>query len=95
MMKKCGFPYREMEARGVVMPVVSVNCRYVKPVLFDDTVVIRTTLDMMTGARAKFSYRMETPEGELVATGESEHCFLDEKTRMPINLKKRWPEAFC
>jgi acyl-CoA thioester hydrolase len=66
----------------------------VKPVLFDDSVVIYTSLDLMTGARAKFSYRMETPEGDLVATGESEHCFLDEKTRVPINLRKRWPEAF-
>lgn len=93
-MAKRGFSYREMEARGVVMPVVSVSCRYVKPILFDDTVVIYTSLDRMTGVRAKFSYRMETPQGELVAAGESEHCFLDEKTRVPVNLIKRWPEAF-
>ncbi len=94
MMQKRGFSYREMEARGVVMPVLSVSCRYVKPVLFDDTVVIHTSLDLLSGTRAKFSYRMETPTGALIATGESEHCFLDDKTRVPINLKKKWPEVF-
>lgn len=94
MMKKRGFPYREMEARGVVMPVVGVSCRYKKPILFDDTVVIITSLDLLSGARAKFSYRMESETGDLFATGESEHCFLDAKTRLPINLKKRWPDAF-
>ena len=31
---------------------------------------------------------------ELVTTGESWHCFLDNETRTPVSLKKRAPKVF-
>ncbi len=51
------------------------------------------TLRSFNGVRAAFGYEMYMDgSGELLVTGESEHCFIDDQTRRPQNLKRRLPE---
>ena len=33
-----GMPYRQLEARGIFLPVVEVSCRYRKPVEYDELI---------------------------------------------------------
>jgi len=89
-MRKAGMIYTDVEKEDILMPVISVNCKYKVPVAFDDEVKIITKLTFFNGIRMKYSYEIyKTKDGSLSAYGESEHCFIDEKTREPINLKKR------
>ena len=39
-MEKRGLPYEKMEENGVMIPVLSVDCRYHVPVKFGQTVLI-------------------------------------------------------
>ena len=85
-----GFGMRRLEAEGVTSPVVSVDCRYRHPTVFDDEVRIGLRLSAYTGARLSLSYRMTLPDGTEVCTAGSEHCFIDAAGR-PVSLKKRFP----
>ena len=39
-----GFTYADMEKMGMIMPVVDVHARYLRPALYDDLLTIKTVL---------------------------------------------------
>jgi acyl-CoA thioester hydrolase len=39
-----GFTYADMEKMGIIMPVVDVHCRYLRPAKYDDLLTIKTIL---------------------------------------------------
>lgn len=90
-MAQVGLDYGQMENAGIIMPVVSVNCRYLVSARYGQTVHIFSRLTGFNGVRASFCYRVCLPDGTVLATAESEHCFLDRQSRRPINLKRRSP----
>ena len=91
MMRSLGRTYREIEADGVRLPVVEAWCRYLKPARYDDRVVIETGVSHRARASVRFSYRIVREEdGELLAVGGTEHCFLDRSDR-----PARAPEALA
>ncbi len=94
-MRQSGMRYAQMETLGMIMPVVDVTCQYLASAHYDETVTIRTVLTAFNGVRAAYRYEMFLPDGTLCCTGTSSHCFLDEATRVPVNLKKRDPEFYA
>lgn len=92
LMREGGFPYEEMEAGGVVSPVLRVEADYKTMARYGETVLIETTLERYTGSRAAFSYAVrDKATGALRCAGRSEHCFLGPEGR-PAALKKLLPD---
>jgi acyl-CoA thioester hydrolase len=82
MLRGLGMSYREVEAAGIRLPVLEARCRYLKPARYDDRVAIETVLTGLGRASMRFAYRvLREPDDELLARGETEHCFLDAKGR--------------
>lgn len=90
-MNSIGFGYKKCEELGMVSPVVSVNCKYIKNTTFDDEITINVKMTDYTGLRMKLQYEMFS-NNEKVATGESEHCFVSIKTNHLVRIKKDFPE---
>jgi len=90
-MKQRGVSYREIEAMGVIMPVVSVACSYKQSAHFDELAFVSTRIRFFSGVRLVYDYEVSGEDGALLATGTSEHCFLDRETRKPIHLKRKLP----
>lgn len=94
-MKQSGMDYADVERNGIIMPVTDISCRYKIAIRFDEEVEIRVKLIAFNGIRATYHYEIYTlNDKKLAASGESSHCFLDEKTRVPMNLKKRYPDFY-
>ena len=92
LLRQMGWPMSRLEAEGITSPVVSVECRYLRPTTYDDRISILVTVEQYTGVKLRLSYTMtNAATGETVHTASSTHCFIDENTR-PISLKKRLPE---
>ena len=50
MLRSLGLTYKAMEEeQGILMPVVSMNIRYVRPAHYDELITIRTTLRQLPG----------------------------------------------
>src|SRR5438128_3535913 len=64
--REAGVVYRELEARGILLPVVEVVCRYRKALRYDDAVVIRATVAALTRRSIRFRYEVRS-EGDLCA----------------------------
>ena len=87
-----GAGFAGMEARGVLSPVIGLECRYLRPCRFDDRVRITVRLTEFKGVRLRVAYEMfNETSGETVFTGSSEHCFTDARGSLII-LKKLCPD---
>jgi acyl-CoA thioester hydrolase len=69
-MRLIGFSYKEVEARGIWMPVVDFNIQYKKPAFYDDEITVVTRIPKMPeGYRIPFEYECRNSKGELLNTG--------------------------
>lgn len=84
-----GLAYRELEERGVMMPVVEANVRYHRPARYDDCLVIETRLpgDGVPQVRLPTQYRVRREgEEDLLAEGDVTLCFMDADRRRPVRV---------
>lgn len=85
--------YKKMEEEGIMIPVVSIACKYKTPATFDDEIVVKTTVQKYNGVVIELSYEVRRPaDNALIVKGESSHCFVDAATFKPINLKAKRPD---
>ena len=90
-----GVSYRELEERGIISPVVSVDCRYCAMTRFGETVRVETALVEVGNVRYRLAYRMyDADSGQLRAEGESCHCFVDNAGR-DLSLRRADPALFA
>lgn len=93
-MKKVGYPYDFMESKGIMMPVLSVQCSYKNSVRFGDTVLIYAAISNFNGFKMEVQYKIcDKKTGELRATGSTTHCFTDMSMK-PLRIKKNYPEIY-
>ena len=88
-----GWDYAKLESLGLISPVVSVECKYIKTTTFPDVVTIDVGVEDFRGVKLKMKYQMKNAEGEIVCEARSEHCFLD-KSGTPARLKTEFPDFF-
>lgn len=94
--RAAGFPYTEIEARGFILVVTEVNCRYRTAFRYDDEVLIRTSVASAASRAMKFTYELYDGAGtELRASGFSSHMWLDRVTRRPVRADAAVMEAFA
>lgn len=86
MMRHLGFTYRKMEEMGIIMPVVSMNCRYLKPARYDDLLTIKTIVKDMPETRILFDYEIYNEENHLVNAGQTTLVFVDRDKGRPVRI---------
>lgn len=90
-MQKAGFPYQELEAGGIVSPVLSVQAEYHAMCRFGDTVEIQIEVESYTQTRIAFGYQVrDKATGQPRCSGRTCHCFVNAGGR-PVSLKKAMP----
>lgn len=83
MLRSMGFSYKGFEADGVMMPVLELKCKYIRPAKYDDELTIRTTLKEMPTARIHFFYEVFNEQKELIHLGETILVFVNMQTNRP------------
>ena len=97
--RQLGMSYKDVEALGVIMPVVEMHTRYLRPAHYDDLITIKTVLKELTGDhRIEFNQEVFNEEGKLLTIGRVVLYFIDSKTRqktgMPEEMKTRLQPYF-
>lgn len=84
-MRLLGFSYKDVEAKGILMPVTDFTISYKKPAFYDDEVTIVTTInEVPKGARIFFDYECYNQDNELLNTGKVTLVFLDKAKNKPV-----------
>jgi acyl-CoA thioester hydrolase len=92
MLRSLGLTYSGMEASGIMMPVVELNCRYLKPALYDEEITIRVIMEEMPRIRIHFKYELYNEKQELINTGETLLVFINMTTNRPCIAPKDFLE---
>ena len=76
-----GFTYADMEKMGVIMPVIEVQCRYLRPALYDELLTIKVILkELPVHHKIEFHQEVYNEKTELLATGKVILYFMEAKT---------------
>lgn len=90
-MRALGLSYRDMEERGVMMPVVKAALNYKRPAHYDDLITVRTIVKQMPqGPRMDFYYEVYNEKSQLLNHGFSQLAFVKKETGVPC----RCPDYF-
>ncbi len=80
MLRSLGLSYKDVEDKsGILMPVVSLSSRYIRPAYYDEEVIIRTTLKKWPESSISFQAEILRENGELINSGEVKLVFVHAK----------------
>ncbi len=85
MIRDLGLSYKEMESKlGVMMPVMSLQMRFVRPALYDELVTIRTTLRELPTSTITFHMELFNEKKKLLNGGLVKLCFVEMATNRTV-----------
>jgi acyl-CoA thioester hydrolase len=82
-LRAAGLTYKEMERRGVMMPIVDVAVKYRQPAYYDELISVTAFVDEFPMARMCFRYQIKGEDGRDIASGSTTLGFIDSQTRRP------------
>ena len=90
--RQIGYTYKDIEAMGIIMPVVDIHSRFLRPAKYDDLVTVKTILkELPLHHKIVFHHEIYNEQDELLNTGDITLYFMDAKTmkrcEMPAALK--------
>ena len=83
MLRKLGLTYKWMESTGIMMPVLELKCKYIKPAYYDDEITIKVVVKQLPSTRIIFNYELYNEQGELINLGETTLVFVNIETKRP------------
>jgi len=83
MFRSLGLSYRDIESKGVYLPVSEAYCKFKSPARYDDMIVIETSLDSRVRGGIKFDYSIFSEDGQtLLVKGHTRHACLNGSGRV-------------
>ena len=94
MLKDLGLPIENIEEAGVMLPVVSVECRYKVPARLGETLKIISMIDEVPRAKLVIRTDIFNPSGQLVCEGQVVLGFINSLTRRPVRCPDSLVKVF-
>ncbi|MCH7400559.1 acyl-CoA thioesterase [Belliella kenyensis] len=82
-LRAVGFSYKQMEANGIMMPVLEQETKYLRPGKYDELLTIKVKIPYLPSARITFEYEVYNEEMDLITTGKTILTFLKTDTHRP------------
>lgn len=82
-LRSLGLSYRSMEDSGVIMPVLDLKLKYIKPLYYDDEITLVTKVRTMPDTRIHFEYELRNPKGDVATVAETTLVFVDGEAGKP------------
>ena len=97
--RSLGFTYKDIEALGIIMPVVDIHSKFLRPAKYDDLITVKTTLkEMPVHHKIIFHSEIYNQLDQLLNVGDVTLFFMEAKTmkrcEMPAQLKEELSKYF-
>ncbi|MBL4934596.1 acyl-CoA thioesterase [Clostridium sp. YIM B02515] len=84
-----GISYKEIEDRGIMMPLVETQCRYIEGAKYADELIIETSLQELSPVKVVLEYKViRVEDGRLISKGKTIQTFVDSRSFKIVNLKR-------
>ncbi len=86
-LRNLGITYKEIEATGVIMPVVEIHTRFLRPARYDDLLTIVTNLkEIPVHHKIVFNSEIFNETNELLSAGTVTLYFMEATTMKPCKM---------
>ena len=80
LLASIGLGVTDVEKKGIMLPVISSHCDYLKGARFEQTIIIRAIIPTSPRSKLRIDYSVFIEdEKEPIATGYTEHAFVNDK----------------
>jgi acyl-CoA thioester hydrolase len=94
LLRSIGLPYPEIEAMGLLLPVVEAHANYRRAARYDDLLSVVTYMREAPIARVRLDYEVfKDGESELIVDGYTIHSFVNAATGKPTRAPAQFIEA--
>ncbi len=83
-LRQLGVTYKELEASGIIMPVLENHSKFLGPARYDELLRIVTTIREKPTVKINFEYEIFNEQNKLINQGETLLVFVDSKTGRPV-----------
>jgi len=79
--------YLDFHGRGILIPIIKIECDYKKPLTYGDTAIVETRFVDTEAAKIRYAYTIFNKKtNEIVATGSSIQVFLNLKHELLLTF---------
>ncbi len=98
-LRSIGFTYKSIEATGIILPVIDIHSKFLRPALYDDLITVVTTLrELPVHHKIVFHSEIYNEKKELLNVGDVTLYFMEAKSMkrcdMPAALRDKLKEFF-
>ncbi len=89
--RSLGFTYKDLEAMGVIMPIVELTSKFLRPAHYDDLLTIKTILkELPINHRIEFNQEVYNQHEKLLTIGKVVLYFIDAITKEKTVMPREW-----
>lgn len=97
--RSLGYVYKDIEAMGIILPVVDIHSKFLRPAKYDDLITVTTTLrEIPVHHKIVFHSEIHNEQNELLNMGDVTLYFMQadgmKKINMPEELKEKLKKYF-
>ena len=94
-----GYTYKDIEAMGIIMPVVDIHSKFLRPAKYDDLITVKTTLrELPLHHKIVFHSEIYNEQDELLNIGDVTLYFMHSdgtrRAAMPDELREKLARYF-
>jgi len=83
LFRHLGMPYKAVEAKGLMLPVSEVMCKYHHAARYDDVIFIHASVNTAFRAGLQFDYAITNEDGSVThTTGYTRHAFVNDQGKV-------------
>lgn len=86
LLRALGHPITDIESRGVLLPVVEVRLKYLRPARLDDLLTVSVVVDSLGPASFSLGYEVTREDGLLLVTGSTRLAVCERETGRAIAM---------
>ena len=94
MLEEVGLPMHKIEESGIMLPIISVECKYKYPAKLGDRLKVVTYFNELPRARFTVMSEVYNQDGRLLVEGSVSMGFIDSMTRRPIRCPENLLNLF-
>jgi acyl-CoA thioester hydrolase len=86
-LRAMGISYKQIEEMGIMLPVVELNIKYLRPAKYDDLLTMKTMIKTLpTDHKIQFDQEIYNEDGKLLTIGVVKLYFMDNKLGNKVNM---------
>ncbi len=91
LFRSIGLSYKDMEDRlGIIMPVMSLQSRFLRPATYDERIAIKTEMRKMPESDVTIHCELFNENDQLINQGSVKLCFINAQSLERVEAPSAW-----